>query len=162
MASQPLVPARRRTFRGDATTAELRLEAVIAREYGRLVRLAGAICRDPADAQDAVLAAVERALRFQGSLRDPERAAAWLNQIVVREAIRSDGRRRTWWGRTAGGVREIEASSSTHDPGTTDAHLARAVRESIDALPSSQRAAVALHHYAGYSVEETAAILGVP
>jgi DNA-directed RNA polymerase specialized sigma24 family protein len=63
------------------------------------VRLAGVICRDPADAQDAVQAAIERALRSRDNLRDPAKVRQWLNQIVVNESIRVDQRRRRWWSR---------------------------------------------------------------
>ena len=149
---------------GGATTGTdaATLEAIIVREYARLVRLAGAICREPADAQDATAAAIERALRHRAALRDPTSTVAWLNQIVVREAIRLDGRRRTWWGRLLGGPREIELPSDAHDPGTNAALVGHALHDALDALPAPQRAALALHHYAGYSVEETAAILGVP
>ncbi len=149
---------------GGATTGTdaATLEAIIVREYTRLVRLAGAICREPADAQDAVAGAIERALRHRAALRDPTSTVAWLNQIVVREAIRLDGRRRTWWGRLLGGPREIELPSDAHDPGTSAALVGRALHDALDGLPAPQRAALALHHYAGYSVEETARILGVP
>ena len=147
-----------KTAGADAAT----LDAIIVREYERLVRLAGAVCREPADAQDAVAGAIERALRHRAALRDPTRTVAWLNQIVVREAIRLDDRRRTWWGRLFSGPREIELPSEADDPGTSEAFVGHALHDALDALPPAQRAALALHHYAGYSVEETAAILGVP
>ena len=165
MTTGTLAVAFGREAAGDLTTADAEsatLATIIVREYERLVRLAGAICREPADAQDAVAGAIERALRHRSALRDPERTVAWLNQIVVREAIRLDGRRRTWWGRLFGGPREIDLPSEAANPGTSKALLARDLHEALDALPAPHRAALALHHYAGYSVEETAAILGVP
>jgi len=144
--------------RQDATN----LEAILATEYPRLIRLAGVICRDPADAQDAVQAAIERALRHRGELRDPAKMSPWLNQIVVREAIRLDQRRRTWLGRLSAGPREIEVGSSDADPGRASAAASRAVRDAFDGLPVDQRVVVALHHYAGYSLAEAAEITGVP
>jgi RNA polymerase sigma factor (sigma-70 family) len=138
------------------------LEAILAREYPRLIRLAGVICRDPADAQDAVQAAIERALRHQGELRDPSKAMPWLNQIVVREAIRMDQRRRTWLGRLTARPREIELASPDADPGRASAATSRALRAAFDELPVEQRVVVALHHYAGYSLAEVAEIAGVP
>jgi RNA polymerase sigma factor (sigma-70 family) len=142
----------------DATS----LEAVLATEYARLVRLAGVICREPAEAQDAVQAAVERALRHRGGLRDPAKVTPWLNQIVVREAIRVDQRRRTWLGRLSARPREIEVGSADADPARAGAVAARAVRDALDRLPVDQRVVVALHHYAGYSLAEAAEITGVP
>jgi RNA polymerase sigma factor (sigma-70 family) len=139
-----------------------RLEALLADEYGRLVRLAGVICRDPADAQDAVQAAVERALRSRDALRDPTKVRSWLNQIVVNESIRIDERRRRWWSHLTSGPREIEVASDTEDPGSGSVAAAAALRAAFDALPVEQRVMVALHHYAGYSVVEAATIAGIP
>jgi RNA polymerase sigma-70 factor (ECF subfamily) len=138
------------------------LEAVLADEYARLVRLAGVICRDPADAQDAVQAAIERALRSRGTLRDPAKVRPWLNQIIVNEAIRIDQRRRRWWTRLGAGPREIEVAAADADPARSDASSRSDLRDAFDRLPVDQRVVVALHHYAGYSVVETAAIVGVP
>jgi len=138
------------------------LEAILATEYPRLIRLAGVVCRDRADAQDAVQAAIERALRHHGELRDPSKAISWLNQIVVRESIRVDQRRRTWLGRLTAGPREIELASPDADPGRASAAASRALRDAYDGLPADQRVVVALHHYAGYSLAEVAEITGVP
>jgi len=144
--------------RQDATS----LEAILANDYARLIRLAGVICRDPADAQDAVQAAIERALRHQTDLRDPAKLTSWLNQIVVREAIRIDQHRRTWWSRLTAAPREIEVASVDADPARPGAAASRALRDAFDGLPIDQRVIVALHHYAGYSLVEVATITGVP
>jgi RNA polymerase sigma-70 factor (ECF subfamily) len=138
------------------------LEALLADEYGRLVRLAGVICRDPADAQDAVQAAIERALRSRDALRDPAKVRSWLNQIVVNESIRVDERRRRWWSRLTVGPREIEVGSDASDPGGAAVAAAAALRAAFDELPVEQRVIIALHHYAGYSVAEAATIAGIP
>jgi len=151
-------------LRGRATVGQdpVTLEAVLADEYARLVRLAGVICRDPADAQDAVQAAIERALRSRGTLRDPAKVRAWLNQIIVNEAIRIDQRRRRWWTRLGAAPREIEVASAESDPARADASTRSDLRDAFDRLPVDQRVVVALHHYAGYSVAETAVIIAVP
>jgi len=138
------------------------LEALLADEYDRLVRLAGVICRDPADAQDAVQAAIERALRSHDSLRDPAKVRQWLNQIVVNESIRADQRRRRWWSRLNAGLGEIEPISDAADPAGGPSAAAAALRDAFDALPVEQRVVVGLHHYAGYSVAEAAVIAGIP
>ena len=138
------------------------LEALLVAEYDRLVRLAGVICRDPADAQDAVQAAIERALRSRDDLRDAAKVRQWLNQIVVNESIRVDQRRRRWWSRLTAGPREIEPVSDAADPAGASSGAAAALRVAFNALPVEQRAIVGLHHYAGYSIAEAAAITGVP
>jgi hypothetical protein len=40
--------------------------------------------------------------------------------------------------------------------------LAMDLGRAFDRLPAAQRIAVVLHHYAGYSIDDAAALLGVP
>ena len=164
LRTRPIVAEWRLGLRDRATVRHepVTLEALLADEYDRLVRLAGVICRDPADAQDAVQAAIERALRSQDQLRDPAKVRQWLNQIVVNESIRVDQRRRRWWSGLTAGPREIEPVSDAADPASGTAAVAAALRIAFDALPIEQRVIVGLHHYAGYSVAEAAAITGIP
>ncbi|MGH2513103.1 MAG: RNA polymerase sigma factor [Candidatus Limnocylindrales bacterium] len=138
------------------------LEALLADEYDRLVRLAGIICREPADAQDAVQAAIVRALAHRDALRDPGKLRSWLNQIIVHEAIRIDRRQRRWWTHLGTPPREIEIASPDGDPARPEAIATGALREGFERLPIEQRIVVALHHYAGYSMAETAEIVGAP
>src|SRR5262245_53147430 len=49
----------------------------------RAYRLARAIVRDPAEAQDATHDAFVQAWRKWGSLRDPDRFDAWFDRILV-------------------------------------------------------------------------------
>src|SRR5258705_9005405 len=76
-----------------AVAPELRLNEIVATEYPRLIRVAALICREPAYAQDAVQAALERAWRQLSSVREPDRLEAWLHRIVVRESIPAGNRR---------------------------------------------------------------------
>ncbi len=137
------------------TTTEVGLEELVSQAYDRLLRVAALICGDRADAQDAVQVALERAWRHSSSLREPDRRAAWLHRIVVNEALRLE-RRRGRLGRWLARPREIlveAAPSEVRDAG---------LRDALRALSADQRAAIVLHHYAGYSVAETADLLGVP
>ena len=68
------------------------LEAFVETHYPRLVRLAGLVCDDASLAQDAVQAGLERAWRKRSTLAEPDRLSAWLDRIVVREAIRANRR----------------------------------------------------------------------
>lgn len=142
---------------------ERELVDFIRQHYPRLIRLAGLICRDVTDSEDAVQVGLERAWRARGSLREQDRLSAWLDRIVVREAIRL-GRRGSR--RSMAGVRleseEIEDTlASGVDPGESVTGR-EAIRLAFDQLPAAQRAVVALHLYQGYSVPETAGIIGVP
>jgi RNA polymerase sigma-70 factor (ECF subfamily) len=140
--------------RRDATTAPT-LEELVAENYERLLRVAVLICADPADAEDAVQVALERAWRHGQALRDPDRLPAWLHRIVVREAIRLEHRRRGLLGRWLAPPREILVGPSPE--ADRDLDLQAALRD----LPVEQRVALVLHYYAGYSVAETAELSGV-
>lgn len=132
------------------------LERLVAEHYERLLRMTALICREHADAEDAVQMALERAWRHAGDLRDPERLPAWLRRIAVREALRLEGRRRSLLARWFASPREIEVEPLRHE--ASDVSL----REALDGLPPQQRAAIVLHYLEGYSVAETAAALAVP
>ena len=157
-ATEPLrkVDAR---LAGGRPLAEL-TEFVLANN-DRLIRLAGLVCRNVADAEDAVQAALERAWRNQGALRDRERLKPWLDRIVVRESIRLTRSRETLLGRLLGRDRD-EIVVEPVDDRAPDAERIAELRHAFERLSAEQRAVVALHLYAGYSVAETATIVGVP
>ena len=140
------------------------LEAFVIAHYPRLIRLAGMVTHDVDAAQDSVQAGLERAWRHRAELADPSRLRPWLDRIVVREAIRLSGRGRAWFHRLFGTVRvdwidvEEQASAAT----AADATDLAALRAAFAALSPAHRAVVALHLYAGYSIEETARSLDVP
>jgi RNA polymerase sigma-70 factor (ECF subfamily) len=130
--------------------------------HSRLVRLAAIVCRDVADADDVVQAGLEQAWRRRHTLRDPEKLAPWLYRIIVREAIRLDRRGTSLLSRLFPGPREIAVEPISP---SSDVEASVVERESIriafEALPATQRTVVALHLYAGYSMPETAEIVGV-
>lgn len=138
------------------TTSVAALEELVAHNYARLLRVATLICRDSTDAEDAVQMALERAWRHGHALRDPDRLPAWLNRIVVREAIRQEHRRRGLIARWLTPPREIAVGQ--HSDGDRDLDLQAALR----GLSVEHRAALVLHYYVGYSVAETAELSGVP
>jgi RNA polymerase sigma-70 factor (ECF subfamily) len=127
----------------------------------RLIRLAGLVCRNVADAEDAVQAALERAWRNQSALRDPDRLKPWLDRIVVREAIRITRARESLLGRVLGRDRD-DVVVEPIDPRATDAPRVAELKAAFARLSAEQRAVVALHLYAGYSVAETAELVGAP
>jgi RNA polymerase sigma-70 factor, ECF subfamily len=142
----------------DGTQAEATsLDAFVRAHYPRLVRLAGLITRDVDQAQDAVQAALERAWRKHGGIRNDERLRPWLDRIVVREAIRQGG------GGLLGSLFQRPATDWANPTASTPDPAERAiVREALGRLSPNHRAVIALHLHAGYSVEETAQVLGVP
>lgn len=136
------------------------LEAFVTQHYPRLIRLAGLITHDVDEAQDAVQAALERAWRGRGSLEDNSRLKAWIERIVVREAIRIGRRRSSLLGRFFGAHPQVtEIEPEQHQAGPADVVT---LRLAYAHLSADHRAVIALHLHAGYSVAETAKLLGVP
>ena len=152
---------------GDANeTIDRDIADFVAAHYPRLIRLAGLICRDAIDSEDAVQAGLERAWRRRASLRDPGSLAAWLDRIVVREAIRLGRDKRSLrerFERLLGDHDDIDIrvgrSTADHAPAAVSR---AALRRAFEALPAAQRAVIALHLYLGYSLAETAEMVGAP
>lgn len=144
------------------TTDAVALGAFVESHYPRLVRLAALVCDEASDAQDAVQAGLERAWRKRSGLRQPDRLSAWLDRIVVREAIRVSRKRRSWQARRFSPVREIEVDiADTRSAGAPrDEWLD--LRIAFAQLSADHRAVIALHLYGGYSVVETADFVGAP
>lgn len=151
---------------GQATdVAEVRSDAAIAafvaEHYDRLLGLARLICRDTADAADAVQIGLELAWRKRSTLRDEALLRPWLDRIVAREAVRVSKTRSSWLGRLftpRPGVTLIEP----RDQRATEPSAFVALQAAFMQLSPAQRAVVALHLHLGYTVSETADIVGAP
>ena len=144
-----------------AEVADAALAQLVADHYRRLLRLARLVCRDASDAADAVQVGLEQAWRHRSSLRESAAAKAWLDRIVVREAVRLARSRRSWFARILNHEAELtwlEPVDSSAEPGIERTLL----RGAFAKLSPEQRAVVALHLHAGYSVAETAEIVAAP
>jgi DNA-directed RNA polymerase specialized sigma24 family protein len=124
----------------DVGELEAQLTDFFAEHYDRLVRLAALICHSSQSIEDAVQASLEQAWRRRNSLRDAERVRPWLDQIVIREAIRTN--RRPWWARGPRGTHE-EAVSVPDRAGAANPDWVALIAV-FKRLPVEQRAAVAL------------------
>lgn len=136
------------------------LEAFVAEHYERLRRLAWLVTHDATLTADAVQAGLEQAWRNRTKLRDGRRLRPWLDRIVVRESIRIGKRRRGWLRRTLSPREPSEAWIDLAHTGRLPSAEWIAFRAAFGRLPYQQRAVVALHLYAGYSVAETADLVG--
>ncbi len=155
-ADTDAMPAAQTAALSDAALAEL-----VETHYDRLLRLARLICRDAADAADAVQVGLEQAWRRRATLRDDAAGRAWLDRIVAREAVRVSRSRRSWLARirsTDGAVAWLEP----RDPGAGPNPGWLALRDAFERLSPEQRAVVALHLHLGYPVAETAELVGAP
>jgi len=161
---EPVEPGSLRAVRPPRVTDDVdgaALEAFVVEHYDRLVRLARLICHDVADTTDAVQSGLEQAWRHRGDLREPARQKAWLDRIIVREAIRVSRRRRDWLERVLGIDHEGTDVGLPPDP-SPDLAIRLVLDAAFTRLSPEQRAVVGLHLHAGYSVAETAEIVGAP
>ena len=126
-------------------------------------RVARSVLRNDADAEDVAQEALLRAYRRFDGLRDAQRFRGWLVRIVFRLALdraRSAKRREvreTEWAQPArrpapATAEELAASSEFQ------AHFDRA----LDALPDKLRLVLLLSAMEGHTLEEVAAMLGLP
>jgi RNA polymerase sigma-70 factor, ECF subfamily len=126
-------------------------------------RVAHSVLRSPADAEDVAQEALLRCYRSFHRLRDRNRFRAWLVRISFRLALdrlRSSQRRErrdTQWSRPEHQPRP----SSVEDLAVANefqAHLDRALEE----LPEKLRLVLLLAAMEGHTLQEIAAIVGVP
>ena len=127
----------------------------------RLRRLARALTRNPADADDLVQLTVERALTRGGQWEPGSRLDSWTFRIMKNAWIdeaRARNRRRQ--------VFDTEATAlevGTDGAAAMEARLeVRAVEEAMTLLPHDQRIAVALVLVDGLSYREAADVLEIP
>jgi len=128
----------------------------------RLRRLARALARNEADAQDLVQEAVERALAKRRGFQAGTRLDSWVFTIMRRLWI-DQGRSRTRWNK----VVTPEDAFTSQQPDASQAGEALradalAVQRALKELPDDQRLAVALVLIDGLSYAEAAEVAGVP
>ena len=144
----------------------------IMRLYNRtLFRTARAILRDDSEAEDALQEAYLQAHRSLGGFRGDAKLSTWLARIVANEALqrlRKRERRAEIVPMQAGVAdHELEeAADMKTDKGpeaaTHSAELRKVLEKHIDTLPDAYRAVFMLRAVEELTVEETAAILGIP
>jgi RNA polymerase sigma-70 factor (ECF subfamily) len=120
------------------------LERLYREQRDRMWRAVLAFAGDPEVASDAVAEAFAQALRRGAEIRSPER---WVWRTVFRIAageLKERGRRGT---------------HRTEDTYEMD-ELTRDLIVALASLPAKQRAAVVLHHAAGYPASEIASMIG--
>ena len=144
----------------DGARPDAAIAAFVAEHYDRLLRLARLVCRDSSDAADAVQVGLEQAWRGRGTFRADSPLKPWVDRIVMREAIRISKSRQSWLGR----IFSTSSQVTWLEPLDRDAPASTiaALRGAFALLSPEQRAVVALHLHAGYSIAETAGIVGAP
>jgi RNA polymerase sigma-70 factor (ECF subfamily) len=130
-------------------------EELFYRHYRQLYRLAVITSRNPEDAADALQDALFSAHRKASGFRHDASVASWLYRIVVNSCL--DRLRRNKIRPT---VAFVEENFQMSDP-TPRVDTAVVVERALMRLPVEQRAAVVAVDMQGFSVAETARLLGV-
>lgn len=139
---------------GDAAA----FDQLVRRHLRRALAVAGAILRDPMDAEDVVQDAFVKALERLEECRDPSKFSAWLGQIVRRRALNALDARRV---RKAEALEPETAASSSNPALETERRALRAELEAaLATLTEPQRTVVLLHDLEGWPHKEIAATIG--
>lgn len=154
----PFVHRSERLVNTQGAAAPAAFRDALAGLLPRLRRFARTLVREPADADDLVQVAVERALRAHEQWNATSRLESWMFGIM-RNAWIDEARARTRRGRVLAPAEEGEHVGET----PIDAHIeATSVHEAMSHLPDEQRVVVALVLVEGLSYKEAAAVLEVP
>lgn len=134
-------------------------EVLVRRHRDRLWAVALRTLRDPEEAADAVQDALISAYRAAGSFRGDSAVTTWLHRIVVNACLDRIRRRQARPTVTLPeeGPRE---PADKHDR-MAERDTALVVEEALGQLPVEQRAAITLVDIEGYSVADSAVMLGV-
>jgi len=132
-------------------------EALIEQRFHESYKLANAILADPPSAQDAVHDAFVKAWERWPSLREPASLDAWFKRIVIntcRDRLRQAKHRE---------AADIAAQTdlATPDPARDVDERAR-VEQALTLLKPDDRVLLALRYYEDLTLDDIAALLGVP
>jgi RNA polymerase sigma-70 factor (ECF subfamily) len=152
-------------------------ETLMRRHNGRLFRVARAILKDDAEAEDALQDAYLDAYRHIAEFRGDARLTTWLTRIVINHALMRLRRRRR--DRVVVPLGERWTVESGVEPGGTEAdgadeesespagivlrgEIRRLLERRIDDLPVAFRVVFVMRDVEDMSVQETAECLAVP
>jgi RNA polymerase sigma-70 factor (ECF subfamily) len=153
------------------------LEALMRRHNGRLFRVARAILKDDAAAEDALQDAYVQAFRRSDQFRGDAELATWLTRIVINQALMMLRKRKREpvvvpfrgpgavdrEGRSDDMVNELpdEKAESPSDS-MLRGEIRRVIERRIDQLPVAFRTVFVMREVEEMTVQETAECLGIP
>jgi RNA polymerase sigma-70 factor (ECF subfamily) len=146
-------------------------ETVMRRHNGRLFRIARAILKHDADAEDALQDAYLDAYRHLDDFRAEAELSTWLTRIVVNQSLMRLRRQKrdgavVPFHRDGSETRpEVEVrDDKSESPSATvlRAEMRRILERRIDELPAAYRAVFVMREIEDMSVEETAQCLDIP
>ena len=148
-------------------------ETLMRRFNQKLFRVARAILKNDADAEDALQDAYLHAYRRMGDFRGEAQLSTWLTRIVINQSLmrlRADRRDRVIsFNQGTGDDDGRDFAADVPDEKTespTDAafraEIRRLLEHHIDALPMAMRTVLVMRDVEDMSVQETADSLGIP
>ena len=148
-------------------------ETLMRRHNSRLFRVARAILKDDAAAEDAVQEGYLEAFRHSGSFRGEAQVSTWLTRIVINQSLMRLRRRKRdrvvipfdLHGKPgSGGAAGEPADETAESPATSTlrAEVRRLLERRLDELPASFRTVFVMRDVEEMSVQETAELLGIP
>ena len=153
------------------------LEALMRRHNGRLFRVARAILKDDAAAEDALQDAYVQAFRRSEQFRGEAELATWLTRIVINQALMVLRKRKRepivvpFRGLGADGQegRSDDMTSDLPDEkaespsdSTLRGEIRKVIERRIDQLPVAFRTVFVMREVEEMTVQETAECLGIP
>jgi RNA polymerase sigma-70 factor (ECF subfamily) len=162
-----------RVARGDHAA----FEALMRRHNSRLFRVARAVLKDDAEAEDVLQDAYLDAFRHVGDFRGDAQVGTWLARIVINQALMRLRRRKRE--RVVVPFTALEAAGLDTEPGPGEperggdpldtppgrvlrAELRRLLERRIDALPIALRTVFVMRDVEDMTVQETAECLAIP
>jgi len=140
------------------------LEALVREHAGFVYRVAYAVLRNRADAEDAAQETFLRVVRQRGRLAAVREPRAWLARIAWRAAL--DRRRRARpevsLDDAAAAVRGLRAAGAGAEQVASDAQMLTLLERLIASLPRELREALTLSTVEEMTSAEVAAALGIP
>ena len=147
---------------------ERALFEILMRRYNqRLFRVARAIVRDDAEAEDVVQQAYVNAFTHLGQFAGTARFSTWLTRIATHEALARIRRRGRYLEIEHMGdgeddvIEALRAREPTPEKQASDGELRRALEAALDALPQIYRSVFILRDVEGLSTSEAADCLEV-
>ena len=148
-------------------------EVLMRRHNGKLFRVARAILKDDAEAEEALQDAYLEAYRHMGDFRGGAQLSTWLTRIVINQALmRLRKQKRDRIVVPFGSERAAEQGQAEADvtdersetpPGATlRAEIRRALERRIDQLPTAFRTVFVMREVDDMTVDETAECLSIP
>ena len=135
-----------------------RIKEIYDREVDRVYRTAMVFMKNAADAEDVVqsvfLTLIEKGITFDS----PEHEKAW---FIVTTRNRCKDILKSYWRKSVDLVSDDMNETSEAATDTSEKELKAEALQLMMSLPEDQREIILLHYYEGYTVNETADMLGL-